>query len=72
MDPSAQVAGVRLQALRRAGEILGGPAQLRKYLRVSAFALAAWLGGSEQPPLDIFLKAVDVIVLQELDDLRRD
>jgi hypothetical protein len=71
MDPSAQVSGVRLQALRRAGEILGGPAQLRKYLRVSAFALAAWLAGSEQPPLDIFLKAVDVIVLQELDDLRR-
>jgi hypothetical protein len=72
MDPGAQVSSVRLQALRRAGQILGGPAPLRRYLRVSAFALTAWLAGAEQPPLDIFLKAVDVIVLQELDDLRRD
>jgi hypothetical protein len=72
MDPGAHVSSVRLQALRRAGEILGGTPQLRKYLRVSAFALGAWLAGSEQPPLDIFLKAVDVIVLQEIDELRRD
>jgi hypothetical protein len=71
MVPGAQVSIVRLQALRRAGEILGGTPQLRRYLRVSAFALAAWLAGSEQAPLDIFLKAVDVISLQEIEDLRR-
>jgi hypothetical protein len=65
------LSGFCQQALRRAGEIAGGTPQLRKYLRVSTFALAAWLGGVEQPPLDIFLSAVDLIVLQEIEDLRR-
>lgn len=71
MDRSAHVSDVRFRALHRAREILGGTQQLRRYLRVSAFALAAWLAGSEQPPLDIFLKVIDVIVLQEIEDLRR-
>jgi len=71
MARSAPISLVRLQALRRAGDILGGTPQLRKYLGVSAFALAAWLGGSEPAPLDIFLKAVDIIAQQEIDDLRR-
>ena len=72
MDSKEHVCEVRLQALRRAGEILGGTPQLRRYLRVSAFALAAWLAGAERPPVDIFLKAVDVIVLEEMEELRRD
>ena len=71
MDSSAPVPGVRLRALIRARDILGGTPQLRRYLRVSAFALAAWLAGAEPPPLDIFLKVVDLIVLQDIDELRR-
>jgi hypothetical protein len=71
MESGGPVPSVRLQALIRARDILGGTTPLRRYLRVSAFALAAWLAGAEQPPLDIFLKVVDLIMVQEIDDLRR-
>ena len=62
---------VRVSTLRRACEILGGRAQLRKYLKVSAFSLGVWMAGTEAPPTDVFLKAVDVVVEHEVDDLRR-
>ena len=71
MDSGGDVTVVRMKALQRARDILGGTPQLRRYLRVSAFALAAWLAGSEQAPLDVFLKVVDVIVLQDIEELRR-
>jgi hypothetical protein len=53
---------VRARTLRRAAEILGGPAQLRTYLNVSAICLGAWLTGIDTAPTDVFLKAVDVIM----------
>jgi hypothetical protein len=62
---------VRLQALRRACYILGGQRRLRKYLGVSALSLSVWIAGSEPPPTDVFLRAVDVIVDHEIDDLRK-
>jgi hypothetical protein len=65
MDP------VRVWTLRRACEILGGRPQLRKYLKVSAVSLGLWMAGTEPPPVDVFLKAVDVVVEQEVDELRR-
>src|SRR5437867_8917066 len=49
------------KALKRAAEILGGREKLRELLHVPMRALDKWLDGSEEPPLDIFLKAVDVI-----------
>jgi hypothetical protein len=67
----ARVPGVRSKALRRACEIVGGEAQLRGYLRVSALSLTLWMAGAEPPPTDVFLKAVDVIMDRELDELRR-
>jgi hypothetical protein len=63
--------GVRARALRRACEILGGEAPLSRYLRVSALSVAVWIAGAEPPPTDVFLKAVDVIMDRELDELRR-
>jgi hypothetical protein len=48
-------------ALRRAAEILGGVDRLRDLLRVPAGQLESWVAGSETPPIDVFLKAVDVI-----------
>jgi hypothetical protein len=63
--------GVRVWTLRRACEILGGRPQLRKYLKVSAVSLGIWMAGSEPPPTDVFLKAVDVVVEHDVDDLRR-
>lgn len=70
-DPLKVERNVRTAAVRRASDILGGPSKLRKYLGVSAIALGVWLAGSEPPPTDIFLKAVDVIAERDLDELRR-
>ena len=53
---------MRVRTLRRAAQILGGPAQLRKYLNVSALCLAAWMTGVDTAPTYVFLKAVDVVM----------
>jgi len=53
---------VRVQTLRRAAEILGGPVQLRIYLNVSAICLAAWMTGVDNMPTQVFLKAVDLVM----------
>jgi Pyruvate/2-oxoacid:ferredoxin oxidoreductase gamma subunit len=53
---------VRALTLRRAAEILGGPAQLRIYLNVSAICLAAWMTGVDTAPTQVFLKAVDLVM----------
>ena len=53
---------VRTRTLRRAAEIVGGRAKLRKCLNVSAICLAAWMAGLDAAPNDVFLKAVDIIM----------
>lgn len=62
---------VRSLALRRAASILGGSRPLRVYLNVSAMVLAMWMSGVSKPPTDVFLKAVDLIVEQDLDRQRK-
>jgi len=52
---------VHAKALNRASEILGGRDRLREFLRVPASHLTLWLSGAEKPPLDVFLKVVDLI-----------
>jgi hypothetical protein len=61
---------VRTAAVRRASELLGGQRNTRKYFGVSTFALSLWLAGAQPPPTEIFLKAVDIIVGQEVKELR--
>jgi hypothetical protein len=53
---------VRALTLRRAAEIVGGPAQLRIYLNVSTICLAAWMTGVDTAPTQVFLKAVDLVM----------
>jgi hypothetical protein len=62
---------VRARALWRAAHILGGSRALRTYLNVPALLLAAWMSGTEAPPTDVFLKAVDLIVDKQLEGLPR-
>jgi len=69
-DPRKGRNGVRTAAVRRASDILGGPSRLREYLGVSAIALGVWIAGTELPPTEVFLKAVDVIVDRDLQELR--
>ena len=48
-------------ALSRAEKIVGGRTRLAAFLRVSPEKIAAWLKGVEPAPLEIFLRALDVI-----------
>jgi hypothetical protein len=59
---------VRVRTLRRAADIVGGQAQLRRYLNVSALCLAAWMSGADIAPTYVFLKAVDLV----MEDMSRD
>jgi hypothetical protein len=48
-------------ALRAAASTLGGAGALAAYLGVSPQIVQAWLAGREEPPLQAFLNALDVI-----------
>jgi hypothetical protein len=51
------------RTLHRACEVLGGMAATSQHFGVPAATLARWIGGVEDPPLDVFLKAVDVVLM---------
>lgn len=52
---------VQARALLRAADILGGKQKLRAALRVPMTRLDEWLEGGVEPPMEIFLRAVDII-----------
>ena len=52
---------VHARTLRRASDIVGGDAALAAWLHVTPSHLALWLSGAEAPPMEMFLKAVDVV-----------
>ena len=54
---------VHARTLHRACEVLGSLDALSRHLDVPAPALARWISGLEPPPLDVFLAAVDVVLL---------
>jgi hypothetical protein len=54
---------VYARTLHRACEVLGGMDALSRHLDVPAATLTRWIGGADQPPLKIFLAAVDVVLL---------
>jgi len=51
--------------------MVGGPLPLRRYLKVSAAALALWMSGAVATPTDVFLKAVDLIYDRDLAELKQ-
>jgi len=61
---------VRIEALKRASTLVGGPVPLRRCLRVSAAALALWMSGAVATPTDVFLKAVDLIYDRDFSELK--
>ena len=61
---------VRIEALKRASTIVGGPVPLRRYLKVSAAALALWMSGTVVTPTDVFLKAVDLIYDRDFSEIK--
>jgi len=56
-------ATVYSRTLQRACEVLGGPPALAAHLHVDVAELERWIDARGQPPLDIFLAAVDIVVL---------
>lgn len=53
---------VYVSTLKQAGVILGGEKALARHLRVPLGDLRRWLEGSEEPPRQVFLRAVDVVL----------
>ena len=51
----------RCEILRRAAQIVGDRHVLRRMLRVPMNDLRDWLEGNANPPVHVFLKAVDII-----------
>jgi hypothetical protein len=56
-----------IRVLRVAARIAGGSRRLRDRLGVRSAAMAAWLAGTEEPPAEVFLRALELV----LDDLDR-
>jgi hypothetical protein len=56
---------VYARTLHRACEVLGGLDALSRQLGVPRATLTRWIGGLEQPPLDQFLAAVDIVLLAD-------
>jgi hypothetical protein len=50
------------RTLRRASVIVGGTQALADKLGVPSLELKCWINGSIVPPLNMFLKAVDIVV----------
>ena len=51
------------RTLHRACQILGGVQALAAHLGCMAEDLERWMEGHEEPPLDMFLASVDVVLL---------
>lgn len=49
----------------RAANIVGGEAELALRLNIKPNVLHLWIVGDATPPLDVFLKAVDIVVDHE-------
>jgi hypothetical protein len=62
---------VYARTLHRACEVLGGLDALSRHLDVPAATLTRWIGGAEEPPLDVFLRAVDIVLLDVEKDAGR-
>lgn len=64
---AALATSVKTQTLEAAASIVGGPSKLREALQVPGASLLAWLAGREEPPKEVFLRALDIL----LDDVDR-
>lgn len=64
------MADVYVKTLERAVQIAGGELALALRLRVTPSHLALWLKGLARPPVDIFLRAVDLVTEQQFPQQR--
>lgn len=57
---------IESRTLGRAAELLGGRAALARRLQVPLDTLDRWLSGEERPPNVYFLRAVDVVLYNDV------
>jgi DNA-binding transcriptional regulator YdaS (Cro superfamily) len=57
---------VYIRTLSRAAEIVGGAQELAFRLKVTPSHLSLWMGGLEQCPASVFLRAVDLVLEREI------
>jgi len=50
------------RTLQKAAEAAGGQKKLARLLRVPIAELEKWIGDKDEPPMSIFLKAVDLVL----------
>lgn len=50
------------RTLQKAAELLGGRNKLARLLRVPMKDLEAWIADEAKPPLNVFLRVVDLII----------
>ena len=48
--------------MRRAAQIVGNDEDLAQRLGATRDQVIRWLAGDERPPMDVFLRAVDIVV----------
>jgi DNA-binding transcriptional regulator YdaS (Cro superfamily) len=65
------VQSVYARTFSRAAEIIGSEEELARYLKVTPSHLALWITGTGSPPVDAFLKAVDVITDADIHSILR-
>jgi hypothetical protein len=53
---------VYVRTLQKAAELIGGRKALARHLQVPLAELEAWISGPAEPPMGIFLKAVDLVL----------
>ena len=56
---------VYVRTLERAVQIQGGEEALALRLKVTPSHLTLWIQGIERPPVDVFLRAVDLVTDQQ-------
>jgi hypothetical protein len=55
-------ASLMVLILHEACETAGGIGQLADLLRVSPISLGRWLGGDEDPPLEVYQACIDMVL----------
>jgi len=60
------MSSVYARALKRAAEIVGGETEFARQLSIPAATLRRWTTGETTPPMEVFLKAVDVITAHDI------
>jgi hypothetical protein len=56
---------VYIRSFARAAELLGGVDKLAAHLNVSQSHVRWWIKGLDKPPMDLFLRVVDLVMDQK-------